>query len=168
MKPKFALRWSCDKPEENGKVSKKTKCEIVCPDGYDIFSGKKLFRSKVWESTIKNDFKAENVIFMYAEKVEFGINQKIFSCFAYPMVRFRRWKCSKIKFLIDQIAEELKIAKENVKKFETKIKNLENEIENCNKPVLTEWSNWSVCSCEGSSLKIGNSDEFFLQNFWKF
>ena len=57
-------------------------------------------------------------------------------------------------FFVDQIAEELKIAKENVKKYETEIENLENEIENCNKPVLTEWSNWSVCSCEGSSSKV--------------
>ena len=46
VKPKFALNWSCDKPNENGKVSKKTKCEIVCPDDYDIFSGEKLFRKK--------------------------------------------------------------------------------------------------------------------------
>ena len=39
QKPKFADRWSCDKPIENNKVAKKTKCEIVCPDGYDIKNG---------------------------------------------------------------------------------------------------------------------------------
>ena len=40
-KPKYAVRWSCDKPIENEKVPKLTKCEIVCPDGYDIIKGKR-------------------------------------------------------------------------------------------------------------------------------
>ena len=39
VKPKFAERWSCDKPIENDKVPKQTKCEIVCFKGYDILKG---------------------------------------------------------------------------------------------------------------------------------
>ena len=38
-KPKFAERWSCDKPIENEKVPKKTKCELVCTEGYDVLQG---------------------------------------------------------------------------------------------------------------------------------
>ena len=71
-----------------------------------------------------------------------------------PNGKIRLQKPLKIKFSVDQIAEALKIAKENVKKYEAEIENLKSEIENCNKPALTEWSNWSVCSCEGSSLKV--------------
>ena len=43
MKPKFAENWSCDKPIEDNKVPKKTRCEIVCPDGYDLKNGKNIF-----------------------------------------------------------------------------------------------------------------------------
>ena len=36
MKPKFAERWSCDKPIVNDKVLRNTKCKIICPDGFDL------------------------------------------------------------------------------------------------------------------------------------
>ena len=39
-KPKFSLHWACDKPIENDKVPIKTNCEIICPNGYDLFNGR--------------------------------------------------------------------------------------------------------------------------------
>ena len=53
MKPKFAENWSCDKPIENNKVLRNTKCKVVCPDGFDIKKCKNLdpiFRVSVRKS----------------------------------------------------------------------------------------------------------------------
>ena len=46
-KPTFAEQWSCDKSIENDKVPIKTKCEIVCPDGYDILNGR-IFSANIF------------------------------------------------------------------------------------------------------------------------
>ena len=38
--PENAGDWSCDKPAEDGKVEKYTRCKIVCNAGYDSWKGK--------------------------------------------------------------------------------------------------------------------------------
>ena len=96
------------------------------------------------------------MLFMYAGKMVFGVNQKMLFCFVYQMVslvlKFLALN-SLIKIIFqDEIIGELQMAQEKLRNYETEIEQLEREVENCNQPVFTEWSNWSVCSCEGSSL----------------
>ena len=43
MKPKFSDHWSCDNPIKNGKVLRKTKCEIACLQGFDLIAGMPQF-----------------------------------------------------------------------------------------------------------------------------
>ena len=38
--PENADYWSCNKPVEDGKVEKYTRCKIICQDGYDFWKGK--------------------------------------------------------------------------------------------------------------------------------
>ena len=40
IKPKYTDYLSCNKPIINGKVFRKTKCEIVCLEGFDFIAGK--------------------------------------------------------------------------------------------------------------------------------
>ena len=77
-------------------------------------------------------------------------------CFVYQMVslvlKFLALN-SLIKIIFqDEIIGELQMAQEKLRNYETEIEQLEREFENCNQPVFTEWSNWSVCLCEGLSL----------------
>ena len=70
LKPKFAERWSCDKPIENEKVPKKTKCEIVCTEGYDVLQGKhngfkSLSQAICFISYISSFFQLQTVIILY-------------------------------------------------------------------------------------------------------
>ena len=44
------------------------------------------------------------------------------------------------------------MAQEKLKNYESEIEQLKRDVENCKQQVFTKWSNWSVCSCEGSSL----------------
>ena len=44
MVVKNAENWSCDKPVIEGKVSRGTKCNIVCPDGHDLVKGEHVFQ----------------------------------------------------------------------------------------------------------------------------
>ena len=37
--PENADSWSCNKPINQGKVEKYTRCKIVCLDGYDFSKG---------------------------------------------------------------------------------------------------------------------------------
>ena len=37
--PENADSWSCNKPVEDGKVEKYTRCKIICQDGYDFWKG---------------------------------------------------------------------------------------------------------------------------------
>ena len=37
--PMNAEAWLCDKPINNYRVPKNTKCRVVCSDGHDIFKG---------------------------------------------------------------------------------------------------------------------------------
>ena len=43
MKPRFSDHWSCDNPIKNGKVLRKTKCEIACLQGFDWIAGMPQF-----------------------------------------------------------------------------------------------------------------------------
>ena len=47
--PENAEYWSCNKPVDQGKVEKYTRCKIVCLEGYDFSKGKK------WRSSITHD-----------------------------------------------------------------------------------------------------------------
>ena len=37
--PENADSWSCNKPVNEDKVEKYTRCKIVCHDGYDFWKG---------------------------------------------------------------------------------------------------------------------------------
>ena len=45
MKPENADNWLCNKPIENEKVKKLTKCRIVCQNGFDFVKGENQFHN---------------------------------------------------------------------------------------------------------------------------
>ena len=61
--------WSCNKPVDEGKVEKYTRCKIVCLEGYDFSKGKK------WRSSITHEklmFKINDVIFIAVKEMAIG------------------------------------------------------------------------------------------------
>ena len=36
------IRNECEQSIENDKVPRKTKCEVVCPDGYNVIKGEQF------------------------------------------------------------------------------------------------------------------------------
>ena len=40
--PENGVDWSCDGPVVNGTVNKRTKCELICRDGYTAIKGKDI------------------------------------------------------------------------------------------------------------------------------
>ena len=74
-KPKYAERWSCDSPIINGKVSRKTNCEIVCLDGHDKIEGEKSgFLSVTLSSLVIAIVFIKRTIHNLESKVRFGPN----------------------------------------------------------------------------------------------
>ena len=79
--PKNAEDWLCNKPINHNQVSKNTKCEVVCLEGYDIVKGK-LIINHFYQFFIK----VKDAFFIDAERMVIGKNQiEIF--FANPVVR---------------------------------------------------------------------------------
>ena len=105
VKPKFAENWLCDKPIEDNKVPKKTKCEIVCPDGYDIKNGEcvsenlhpinrlfvRNFQCSYKLSLTYIYWKSRNEIFTFAVKMEYGKKPKMLFYFAFRKVSFMKY-----------------------------------------------------------------------------
>ena len=46
LMPENADSWKCNKPVDQGKVERYTRCKLVCQDGYDLSKGKKVTHSK--------------------------------------------------------------------------------------------------------------------------
>ena len=65
--PENADSWKCNKPVDQGKVERYTRCKLVCQDGYDLSRGNKLTHSKEL-----NEFKAKNGISTDAKELEAG------------------------------------------------------------------------------------------------
>ena len=40
--PENADTWKCNKPVDQSKVERYTRCKLVCQDGYDLSRSKKL------------------------------------------------------------------------------------------------------------------------------
>ena len=38
--PENAKQWSCNKAINEQMVMQGTKCQLICPDGYDVINGK--------------------------------------------------------------------------------------------------------------------------------
>ena len=67
--PENAEYWSCNKPVDQGKVEKYTRCKIVCLEGYDFSKGKK------WRLSITHEkcmIKENGVTFIAVKEVAIG------------------------------------------------------------------------------------------------
>ena len=88
MVVKNADNWSCDKPVIKGKVSRGTKCKILCPDGHDLVKGKHFFQLMSFIKFIHRNsifgkdllficnFQVKSVIFTDVTSMVNGKNQK--------------------------------------------------------------------------------------------
>ena len=82
---------------ENEKVPIKAKCEIVCPDEYDLIKGFLAQKSAVFLPWII--FQANEELFILAGKEEFGKNQKMLYFIACQKVSDCIWSKLEIAIL---------------------------------------------------------------------